>query len=144
MEIKLILYLLIWICIFSAPVFVCLLVRKRSIRFKAWLTSFIVSWGFMVLAVFVLWLGYDLYISYKMGLLDIDGDGMWSNQEMESWTEDDHNTMKRHFGDGGRNVFALFIFPILSLLYSLLVTVMYWLIANKFGKMPNKLLNRDS
>ena len=134
MEFKLIINFLIWICIFSAPVFICFLIRKRSIRFRAWLTSFVISWGIMAVTVFALWLGYDLYLSYKMGLLDIDGDGIWSNQEMESWTEEDHNIMKRYYGDGGRNVFAVFIFPIFSLAYSLLVTVVYWLVANKFGK----------
>lgn len=138
MEIKPILYLLIWIYLFSAPVFICSLVRKRAIGFKAWLASFIVSWGSMVITVCVLWLGYDLYLSYKTALLDIDGNGMWSNQEMESWTKDDHNTLNRHIGDGGRNVFALFIFPIFSFAYSLMITVVYWLIANKFSKMPNK------
>ena len=126
--------MLMWLCIFSSPILICILVRKKSVRFKAWLVAFIISWVVMAITVFALWLGYDLYLSYKLELLDIDGDGSWSNKEMETWTEEDHNTMKRYFGDGGRNVFAVFIFPIFSLVYSLLVTAMYWLIANKIRK----------
>ena len=92
------------------------------------------SWVVMSLTVVTLWLTYDLYLAYKLDLLDINGDGTWSNKEMESWTEEDHNNLKRYYGDGGRNVFAVFIFPIFALVYSFLVTAIYWFIANRARK----------
>ena len=134
MELKQIIGLLCYLCIFFIPVLACTLIRRRGIGFKYWLLSFVLSWVVMVITVLALWFGYDCYLSYKMSLLDTNSDGIWSNQEMESWTEDDHNTMNRYYGDGGRNVFAVFIFPIFSLVYSLFVTAIYWAVANKRRK----------
>jgi hypothetical protein len=48
---------------------------------------------------------------------DIVPDGSWTEADENAWTPSQRRIVEAHFGDGGRNIFALFA-PILFLLYS--------------------------
>jgi hypothetical protein len=74
------------------------------------------------------WYIYDLYLDYQVSFLDRDNDGMWSGVEQETWSEEEIKYYNAHFADGGRNVFAIFMFPIFSFIYSTLSISIYWII----------------
>lgn len=80
MELKQVIGLLFYICIFFVPVLACILIRRKWVGFKAWMCTFILAWGIMAFAVLASWLGYDWYLSYEMSQLDTNGDGAWSDQ----------------------------------------------------------------
>jgi hypothetical protein len=53
---------------------------------------------------------------------DIVPDGSWTPADEAAWTDAEQRVVAAHFGDGGRNVFALFV-PVPLLLYSTVLWV---------------------
>lgn len=144
MEYKNILAITAYIIVLLIPILVCYLIRKTSISFHAWLKAFLFSWVVMVTSILMLWLGYDWYLEYRLDLLDLDGDGFHSNEEISLWTQQELKIEKEFYSDGGRNVFAVFIFPIFAFIYSIVITCMYWIITYlKFRHSFKKLSNSE-
>ncbi|WP_339846667.1 hypothetical protein [uncultured Halopseudomonas sp.] len=69
----------------------------------------------------------DWVLDQEIAVLDRDGDGFWSEEEEASWTEGEQRLMQSYIGDGGRNGFAVIIFPIFSFFYSTIVATLLWL-----------------
>jgi hypothetical protein len=54
---------------------------------------------------------------------DIAPGGSWSSADELSWSAEERRVVDSYFGDGGRNVFALFV-PLLIAIYS---SAVWWL-----------------
>jgi hypothetical protein len=57
----------------------------------------------------------DYLLELQIAPLDLDGDGIWSPAEEATWTAEDRRRLAAHFGDGGRNVFALLVPPVVAI-----------------------------
>lgn len=111
----------------SVPVMVCVAVRKRFRGIKGFAAAVIASAALMSGAVIVQWWCYDWYLERQIAPLDRNGDGLWTPDEEVTWTKEDRRLLSTYHGDGGRNVFAVFVWPALSVAYSIAVAAMYWL-----------------
>ena len=111
------------------PLLVSALVRKRFLRAGGFFLSVLLSSSLMTSAVVVSWLVHDRNLALRIETLDRNGDGVWSRTEEATWTPQERKDLESHINDGGRNVFAAVIFPVLSVLYSLLSAGLYWGIA---------------
>jgi len=83
------------------------------------------------------WVGYDIYLESKIEPLDRNRDGFLSAEEKATWTDEDHKNMDAYIGDGGRNVFSVIIFPVFSVVYSLFVSSIYFVVALFISKRKN-------
>lgn len=93
--------------------------RKTSVIrtiFGVMLSAFI-----MATLVIAAWYSLDLALEQHLSTLDKDGDSVWTEEEQRSWSETDWRYYHLAIGDGGRNVFAVFVFPIFSVIYPALV-----------------------
>ena len=129
METIQIFYAAIYLLILVVPFMVAYWIRKRAISIRSFSLVVVVSTAIMSGVVIVQWLGYDLYLDSKVASLDRNGDGFWSAEETATWSASDQKYMDAYIGDGGRNVFAVIIFPILSVIYSFLVSLLYFFLA---------------
>jgi len=129
MEIYKILYITSFIALLGVPFVFSYSIRKRFKGVYGFCMVVGLSSILMCSVVVVQWLVSDWYLESKIAPLDRDGDGFWSEGETATWTAEDHKNMEIHFGDGGRNVFVVIIFPFFSLLYSFISTLVYWLCA---------------
>ena len=123
-----ILHIAVYIVLSCVPVAVAYTVRKRLTGLVGFGLVVVLSSVLMSGVVIVQWLGYDSYLEAKIAPLDRNGDGSWSDDEIATWSEEDHKYMDSYIGDGGRNVFAAIIFPVFSLAYSFIVASIYWLV----------------
>jgi hypothetical protein len=123
------LYIIIYISLLVVPFLAAYKVRGRFKGVAGFCIVVSLSSVIMSSSVIGLWLGNDWYLEAKVAELDRDGDGFWSDNETESWTQDEQKTMDSYIGDGGRNVFSVIIFPIFSFIYSIAVASIYWLVA---------------
>ncbi len=113
---------------------VAFVIRKRTGGIRAFFLVVGISAFVMSSAVIAQVAIYNGYLEEQIAALDRDGDGIWSSDEKTTWTEQDHKNMNAYIGDGGQNVFALMIFPVLSVIYSLVATSVFWMavaLANK-------------
>ncbi|BBM02056.1 hypothetical protein [Microbulbifer sp. GL-2] len=122
-------YAAIYFLLLGVPFVVAYWVRKRAVSLRSFSLVVVVSAAIMSGVVIVQWLGYDIYLGYRVASLDRDGDGFWTAEETATWSASDQKYMDAYIGDGGRNVFAAIIFPILSVIYSLLASLLYFYIA---------------
>ena len=76
------------------------------------LFTFSVALSFIIMSSLVIlrWYSYDLYLDYQISFLDRDSDGVWSNIEQASWSQEERKYYDIYFADGGRNVFAVLCF----------------------------------
>ncbi len=109
------------------PFFASHKLRKRFPGLVGFVLAVVISTSIMSGVVITQVLGYKLYLEHKVALLDRNGDGFWTPDETVTWTEEDRKTMDAFIGDGGRNAFAVIMFPAFSLLYSLSIASGYWL-----------------
>lgn len=110
------------------PIFVFYKLRTNFTGFTLYTYSIFISFFIMSSIAILRWYGYDLYIDYQISFLDYDGDGVWSSLEQSTWSDEENKYRDIYFNDGGRNVFALVIFPIFSLFYSIIIISLYWFI----------------
>lgn len=108
------------------PIFVSFVIRKRLQGVKGFFLVVAISSVIMSTITIAQVVIYNWNLEQKIAPLDRNGDGFWTPDEEATWTEQDHKNMRAYIGDGGRNVFAVFVFPIFSLLYSFLVVTVYW------------------
>ena len=118
-------YYIIYGLILLSPFAICKYTFKKDIGIKGFILAFIFSVLFMCLIVVLIWFINALILEYKISFLDRDGDGFWSTDEQSTWTEAEKQNMDRYIGDGGRNLFTFFLFPIFSIIYSLIITSIY-------------------
>ena len=111
------------------PIVLSALVRKRYVRIDGFLISVVLSSVLMSSTVIATWLVFDWRLEKKIAVLDRDGDGFWSPDEEASWTEEERHNMEVYIGDGGRNVFAVIIYPVFSVAYSFIVVGVYWFVS---------------
>ena len=108
------------------PVLTSMLVRKKFLRVGGFLLSVVLSSFLMSSTVVAHWLAFDWYLAKKIEVLDRDGDGFWSPEEEATWTTEERENLETHIGDGGRNVFSAIIFPVFSVVYSVVAAGVYW------------------
>lgn len=132
-----ILYAVIYSLLLIVPFVVAYWIRKRTTSVLGFFIVVVVSSALMSGVVIIQWLGYDLYLDYKVEMLDRNGDGFWSAEEESTWSASEQKYMDSYISDGGRNVFSVIIFPFLSLVYSLLASLLYLLIAWIFARRRN-------
>lgn len=132
-----ILYSVIYLLLLVVPFGIAYWIRKRTTSVFGFFLIVGVSSVLMSSVVITQWLGYDLYLEHKVEMLDRNGDGFWSAEETSTWTASEQRYMDSHIGDGGRNVFAAIIFPIFSLVYSFLASLLYLLIAWLLSRRKN-------
>jgi len=123
-----ILYSAIYFLLLGVPFIVAYWIRKRAVSIRSFSLAVFVSAAVMSGVVIAQWLAYDLYLDYKVAALDRNGDGFWSGKETGTWSVSDQKYMDAYIADGGRNVFAAIIFPILSLIYAILASSLYFFI----------------
>jgi hypothetical protein len=124
-----ILYAVIHSLLLVVPFGVAYWIRKRTTSVLGFILIVGVSSVLMSSVVITQWLGYDLYLDHKVEMLDRNGDGFWSAEETLTWSISEQRYVDSYIGDGGRNVFAVIIFPVFSLVYSLLASLLYLLVA---------------
>jgi len=129
MELRQAIILAIYIGVLAAPLFICFAVRKRTKSKIGFTLAVLFSAGLMSAVVLADWVGYDYYLEREIAPLDRDGNGFWTPDEEATWTIQDYKTLEAYIGDGGRNMFAAIIFPMFSVLYSVIVVSLFWLIA---------------
>lgn len=129
MSLEQMIYLVIAMLLLLVPLLLCYLLRKRSKGALAFMILVGMSAFIMSSVVIAQWAAFNWSLESKIETLDRDGNGVWSQQETDTWTEEDHKNMDTYIGDGGRNVFAVIIFPIVALIYSLLIVSLYWMFA---------------
>ncbi|MGF1461480.1 MAG: hypothetical protein ACFBSG_20940 [Leptolyngbyaceae cyanobacterium] len=100
------------------PFITAFLVRQRFTGKVAFVGIVVVSSLMMSSLVIVQWWAYNAHLERQIAPLDRDGDGFWSTAEQETWTEQDRQNMAAYIGDGGRNVWAIGVAPVLSVAYS--------------------------
>lgn len=110
------------------PLITTALVRKRLSGAAAFLCIVVVSSLAIYGLIVAQWWTHNGYLEQQIAPLDRDGDGFWSDAEKATWTEQDHRHMAAYIGDGGRNVFALWVAPVWALLYSTVVAAVNGLI----------------
>ena len=117
----------ILVALLAVPVVVCFVIRKRFQGVQGFALAVVISAALLSGAVIVQWLSYGWYLEQQIAPLDRNGDGVWTPEEEATWTEEDKRNMDTFIGDGGRNVFAAIVFPVLSAAYSLTVVTVYWI-----------------
>ncbi|WP_438463450.1 hypothetical protein [Marinomonas sp. PE14-40] len=130
-------YVFAYTVLFCVPFVVAYKVRKKSIGVFGFAKGVVFSTLIMSVIGIALWFGYSIYLEILISPLDRNGDGLWTPEEETTWTEQDRKNMDTFFGDGGRNIFAVFIFPILSLLFSFSIMTLYWLMHFIKSKLSN-------
>ena len=120
--------IILFIILLFIPIFIFHQLRYKFNSFTLFTFSIFISFILMSTIVIFRWYIYDLYLEYQVSFLDRDGDGIWSREEQEAWSEDEIKYYDTHFADGGRNVFAVLIFPMFSFIYSMLSIFIYWTI----------------
>lgn len=75
----------------------------------------------MSLTVICLWWFLDNALVDHLQALDRNGDGIWSESEQASWSERERAYYQLALDDGARNLFALYVYPLFSLTYSVVV-----------------------
>lgn len=128
MDINQIIQIITFLVLLMMPLICCVFVGKRFQGFSGLAISVVAAALIMSSLVLIQWLSYDWYLEQQITPLDRNGDGFWTNDERATWTDQDRKNMEVYFGDGGRNVFALMIFSVFSIVYSLLIGAGYWLI----------------
>jgi len=128
MEFTQIFQFLVLLVLLLVPIFTYRLFRKYFRGLSGFVLTVVVSALIMSFVVIVRWLGYDWYLEQQIAPLDRNSDGFWTLDEEATWTEQDFKNMSIYIGDGGGNVFAIFIYPAFSLLYSTLIVSLYWLV----------------
>ena len=130
-------YVLACTVLFCVPFVVAYKVRKKTKGVLGFAKGVVFSTLIMSGIGILLWFGYSIYLEILISPLDRNGDGFWSPEDEATWTEQDRKNMDTFFGDGGRNVFAVFIFPIISLLFSFSVMTLCWLMLFIKSKLSN-------
>ena len=128
------LYIFAFCVLLVTPLVVIYLSRKHFKGVASISLATIISATIMSGAVVVNWKVSDWYIDSKVALMDRDGDGFYSKEEESTWSPQERQYMEIHIGDGARNVFALIIFPMFSMLYSLVVSLAYWVVVGVWGR----------
>lgn len=123
-----VIHIAVYIVLSFVPIAVAYKVRKRLTGVGGFGLVVVLSSVLMSGVVIAQWLGYDSYLDYRVSPLDRNGDGFWSDDEEATWSEEDHKNMDLYIGDGGRNVFAVIIFPMFSFAYSFIVSSIYWFV----------------
>ncbi|KZN14894.1 hypothetical protein [Marinomonas sp. TW1] len=139
MSVEQMVYAVIALLLLLVPLCLSSLVRKRSKGVLAFITVVGMSAFIMSSVVIAQWAAFNWSLESKIETLDRDGNGVWSQQETDTWTEEDHKNMDAYIGDGGRHVFAVIIFPIVSLIYSLFMASIYWLLAWLIRRWKNRI-----
>lgn len=103
------------------PLITTAIVRKRFSGMAAFGLIVVVSFLLMSGLIMAKWWVHHWSLEQQIAPLDRDGDGFWSAAEKATWTEQDHQNMAAYMGDGGRNVFAILVAPVLALIYSIMV-----------------------
>ncbi|MGD8841821.1 MAG: hypothetical protein PVI70_19590 [Gammaproteobacteria bacterium] len=75
----------------------------------------------MSLLVICLWWYLDDALIDYLRVLDRNGDGIWSESEVASFSESERAWYQLALDDGARNLFALYVYPVFSLTYSTVV-----------------------
>ncbi len=120
--------IILFIILLFIPIATFYKLRNRFNGFTLFTFSIALSFIIMSGLVIIRWYCYDLYLEYQISFLDRDGDGIWSNIEQASWSQEERKYHDKYFADGGRNVFAIFMFPIFSFVYSILTISIYSII----------------
>lgn len=107
------------------------------------LGSVLLSAVSMSLLVFAAWAALDFVLSMHLDALDRNGSEVWTQEEMSTWSQKDWHYYELAMSDGGRNVFAIFVFPLVALAYSTIVILGFGLFAFAKGQIPNKSFKRD-
>lgn len=89
----------------------------------------------MALLVACLWWLLDEALIEHLQSLDRDGDGSWSAAEESGWSERERAYFEMAFADGARNLFALYVYPVFALTYSVIV-VGLWLLLSAWRREP--------
>lgn len=89
----------------------------------------------MALLVVCLWWLLDAALIEHLQSLDRDGDGSWSSAEESGWSDRERAHFQMAFADGARNLFALYVYPVFALTYSLIV-VGLWLLFSAWRREP--------
>jgi hypothetical protein len=108
------------------PILASIFVRKRARGIKGFMLVIAISSVLMSSIAIAQVVIYNWTLEQKIAPLDRNGDGFWTPDEEATWSERDQKNLSGYMGDGGRNVFAAFVFPIFSILYSFVVTTVYW------------------
>ncbi len=90
---------------------------------KAFLFTFVFTFVILMSYYFV----NELIIESKVAALDFNGDGLYSKAEKLEWSIEDQENYSKFIGDGGRNIMALFGFPLIALSISSIYTISYYL-----------------
>jgi len=120
--------IIVFVILLFVPIYIFHKLRYKYNGVTLFTFSIFLSVIIMSSVVILRWYSYDLYLDYQVSFLDRDGDGIWSNIEQATWSNKEKEYHHLYFSDGGRNVFAIFMFPIFSLMYSILSTTIYWII----------------
>jgi len=129
MSLEQMIHLVIAVLLLLVPFCLCYLLRRHSRDAQAFLTLVGLSAFIMSGVVMAHWAGFNWVLESKIAALDRNGDGIWSQQETDTWTEEDHRNMDAYIVDGGRNGFVFIMFPIVAFIYSLLIVSLYWVFA---------------
>ena len=119
------------------PVALSLFIRKKNQGIVGYFCTVILSTALMSGTVIGFWLWSDWSLENKVKVLDRNGDGVWSPQEEATWSSEEKEILQAHMGDGGQSVFAAIVFPIFSIIYSLVLVGSYWAIANISNRRKN-------
>ena len=129
MSLEQMIYIGIALLLLLVPLLLCYLLRKRSKGALFFIIIVGLSAFIMSGVVIAHWAGFNWVLESKIATLDRNGDGIFSQQETDTWTEEDHRNMDVYIADGGRNGFVFIMFPIVSLIYSLIIVSLYWLLS---------------
>jgi hypothetical protein len=106
----------------AGPVLTLVLLRSRGTALPGILKYTVVSVVACSLAFWLSFFAWDYVLELRFR--QIVPNGSWTPAEEATWSEAERQIVDQYFGDGGRNVAALFI-PMPLVVYSSLV----WLIA---------------
>ena len=109
------------------PIYVFMKIRNNFNGLALFTFSIFLSVILMSTIMILRWWFYDLYLDYQISFLDLDHNGIWTPEETATWSTKEKGIYHAYFADGGRNVFAIFMFPIFSVFYSLISITIYGL-----------------
>ena len=108
--------------------------RKLKNKLVNSMVNMAISFFCMSIIVVAAWYILDLALDSHLNALDRDGDTIFSKQEQSTWSKRDWQFYDFAIGDGGRNVFAVFVFPVFAACYSFIIIAVLGLIAKIRGK----------
>lgn len=115
-------------CAFISPILIKSFLKKQSTRLLSSIIAFVGS-AVLMSAFFIGSVFIDNYLLEKeVEKLDRNGDGFYTASDEATWTTEDYNTMAQFAGDGGRNVFAVYFFPIFSVVYTAIIWIIIYII----------------